>query len=173
MANSKILEKKQAFVTELSEKIKNSDVGVIISYKGINSKDVTNLRKELRKANVEYFVVKNTMLKFATEKIGFDFSEHLTGTTAVALCKEDPVLISKILTSYAKKLKDSTDFKIKVGFLNGEIINSKTINEIGSLPTKEQLIGQLLSVLVAPIRGLAIGLNEVSKQLASKNSENK
>lgn len=168
MANQKNLEQKQAYVAELAEKIKNSAMGIIISYKGINSKDATNLRKELRQAEVEYFVVKNTMLKFASEKAGFDFSQHLVGTTAIAFSKEDPLKISKILTNYAKNLSNSTDFKIKTGFLDGKIIDSETINEIGSLPSKEQLIGQLLSVLVAPLRELAIGLNEVYKKQADE-----
>lgn len=171
MASQKILEKKQAYVAELSQKIKNSGVGVIISYKGINSKDVTKLRKELRQAEIEYLVVKNTMLKLASEKVGFDFSQYLIGTTAIALSKKDPIQISKILTNYAKKLNDTTEFKIKTGFLDGKIVESKLINEIGSLPTKEQLIGQLLNVLIAPIRGLAISLNETIKK--SENSPEK
>ena len=168
MANQKNLEKKQAYIQEVSEKIKNSNVGIIISYKGINSKEVTQMRKELREANVDYFVIKNTMLKRASEKVGFDFSNELIGTTAIALSNDEPTTISKILTNYAKKLEENTDFKIKTGFLDNKIVSVETIKEIGSLPSKEQLLGQLLSVLVAPIRGLAVSLNEIAK----KNNEN-
>ena len=172
MANKNTLEKKKAYVSELSEKINNSSVGIIISYKGINSKDSTSLRKELREAEVDFFVVKNTMLRLASEKSGLNFSEHLVETSAIALSKDDPLKISKILTNYEKKLKESTEFKIKTGFIDGKIVTSELINELGSLPSKEQLVGQLLSVLIAPIRNLAIGLNEVCKQKSTEKVEN-
>lgn len=170
MASQKSLEKKQAYIQEVAEKMKNSNVGIIISYKGINSKDVTQMRKELREADVDYFVIKNTMLKRASEQIGFDFSNELTGTTAIALSKDEPIAVSKILTNYAKKLKESTEFRIKTGFLDGKIVDVEIIKEIGSLPSKEQLLGQLLSVLTAPMRGLAISLSEIAKKNNNENS---
>ncbi len=164
MANANKIKEKQAFVENLVEKIKNSNVGILISYKGISAKEVCNLRNEMREANATYFVVKNTMLKLASEKLNLNFSDSLTGTTALALAEDDPVGVSKILTNYEKKLKSTTEFKIKAGFLDGKLIDVSTIKEIGSLPSKEQLVGQLLSVLVAPIRGLAIAINEIAKQ---------
>lgn len=171
MPSKKVLEQKQAYVTQLAEKIKNSNVGIVISYKGINAKDVTELRKQMRENNIDYFVVKNSMLKLASKQAGLDFSNSLVGTTAIALTNEEPVEVAKILTTYAKRLKNSTEFNIKTGFLNGEVIEVATINEIGSLPNKEQLVGQLLSVLVAPIRGLAIALSEIAKNKAQPSEE--
>ncbi len=172
MPNKKVLEQKQAYVAQLAEKIKNSNVGIVISYKGINAKDDTELRKQMRENNVDYFVVKNSMLKLASKQAGFDFSDSLVGTTAIALTNEEPVTVAKILTTHAKRLKDSTEFSIKTGFLDGKIIEVATINEIGSLPTKEQLIGQLLSMLVAPIRGLAVALSEIAKNKTQPTEEN-
>ena len=162
-----VLKSKKQFVSELSQKIQSSNVGVLVSYKGINVESDTKLRKEMREAGVDYFVVKNSMLRFASKEAGLDFGDTLTGTTAIALSPEDPVGVAKILSKYAKELKDTTEFSIKTGFMDGEILDVKTICEIGALPTKEQLIGQLVSVLVAPIRGLAIALNAV----AEKNSD--
>lgn len=161
------LEKKQAYVQEISEKIKNANAGVIISYKGINSKDVTQMRKELREAEVDYFVIKNTMLKLASEQAGFDFSNELVGTTAVALCKDEPIAASKILTNYANKLEKTTEFKIKTGFLNKEIISVEKIKEIGSLPSRDQLLSQILNIMLSPITGLAVCINAI----AEKNDE--
>lgn len=170
MPSESTLKSKQQYVAELVEKIKASSTGIIVSYKGINVENDTKLRKEMREAGVDYFVVKNSMLRFASKEVGYDFSDNLTGTTAIALSPEDPVCVAKILTKYAKDLKDETEFAVKTGFLDGEIIDIKTIAEIGSLPTKEQLIGQLLSVLVAPIRGLAISLNAIAEK--NENGEN-
>ena len=164
--SERVLNSKKQFVSELSQKIKSSNVGVLVSYKGINVENDTKLRKEMREAGIDYFVVKNSMLRFASKEAGFDFSDNLTGTTAIALSPEDPVCVAKILSKYAKELKDTTEFSIKTGFMDGKILDVKTICEIGALPTKEQLVGQLLSVLVAPIRGLAIALNAVAEKNA-------
>ncbi|MDE5853295.1 MAG: 50S ribosomal protein L10, partial [Oscillospiraceae bacterium] len=164
MPSERSLKAKQQFVSELVDKIKSSNVGILVSYKGINVENDTKLRREMREAGVNYFVVKNTMLRFASKEVGYDFDEKLTGTTALALSPEDPVSVAKILTKYAKELGENTEFALKTGFLDGKIIDVDTIVEIGSLPSKEQLIGQLLSVLVAPIRGLAVALNAVAEK---------
>lgn len=167
MPSEKILQSKKEFVAELCEKIKGSAAGVLVDYKGINVEQDTKLRRELREADVEYFVIKNTMLRFACKEVGYDFDAHLEGTTALALSKEDPIAAAKILSKYAKELKEDTQFSIKAGFMDNKAIDAATVTEIGSLPSKEQLVGQLLSVLVAPVRGLAVALNAVAEQKES------
>ena len=97
MPSEKILTAKQAYVAELKEKIANSVAGVVVDYKGINVADDTKLRKELREAGVEYFVVKNTMLRLAisgTELEGMNVV--LDGTTALAIAKEDRIAAARI-----------------------------------------------------------------------------
>ena len=101
MPSAKILTAKQAYVAELKEKIANSVAGVVVDYKGINVADDTKLRKELREAGVEYFVVKNTMLRLAiggTELEGMQ--EVLEGTTAIAISTEDRIAAARILCKY-------------------------------------------------------------------------
>ena len=171
MPSESVLKSKKQFVADLSKKIQSSNVGILVSYKGINVESDTKLRKEMREAGIDYFVVKNSMLRLASKEAGFDFGDNLTGTTAIALCPEDPVCVAKILTKYAKELKETTEFAVKTGFLNGEMLDVKTICEIGALPTKEQLVGQLLSVLVAPIRGLAIALNAIAEKDGDAEAE--
>ena len=86
MASEKILAQKQAMVEELAQKLQASAAGVLVDYKGINVADDTKLRRELREAGVNYFVVKNTLLERAAEKVGFgELKEHLSGTSALAL----------------------------------------------------------------------------------------
>lgn len=162
MASKKVLEYKKKYVEELAQKIKDSNMGIIISYKGINVEQDTKLRKEIRDASLEYFVVKNSMLGFATKEVGYDFEEHLHGETAIALSKDDPILISKIITKYVKDLKETAKFFIKTGFLEGRVVSAELISEIGSLPTKEDLISKLLALLTAPMRRFAVVVSAIS-----------
>jgi large subunit ribosomal protein L10 len=166
-----ILEKKKKFVSDLVEKIKNSNIGILVSYKGINVENDTKLRQEMRQSGFEYFVVKNSMLRFAAKEVGYDFGDNLKETTAIALSKEDPILISKIITKYVKELKDKTNFFIKIGFLEGEVVGADVINELGTLPTKEELIGRLLGLLTYPMRSLAVAIQGIADKQESESKE--
>lgn len=162
MPNAKVLEQKKAQVASLVEKIKNSPAGVLVDYKGINVADDTALRKELREAGVEYTVVKNTMLKFAAQEVGFDgFIEHLNGTTAIAIATDDVVAPAKILSKFAK---DHDNFKVKVGFLEGAVVDAAKVDELAKLPSKEVLIAQTLYSFNYPIMQLAIALNAIAEK---------
>ena len=155
MPNAKVLEEKKAQVASLVEKIKNSPAGVVVDYKGINVADDTALRKELRENGVEYAVVKNTMLKFAAQEVGFDgMFEHLHGTAALAIA-------SKILANFAK---DHENFNIKTGFLDGAVVPVSKIEELAKLPSKEVLIAQTLYSFNYPIMQLAIALNAIAEK---------
>lgn len=163
MPSEKILSQKQQYVAELAEQLKNSCAGVIIDYKGITVAEDTEFRKELREAGVQYSVVKNTMLRFAAKEAGLDgICDVLDGTTALATSAEDPIAAAKVISKYADKLKDKVT--IKIGFMDGEVMEAAKVVELGKLPSKEQLVGQLLSVLVAPIRGLAVALNAIAEK---------
>ncbi len=170
MPSKVILEKKKKFVSELVEKIKNSNVGILVSYKGINVENDTKLRQEMRQAGFDYFVVKNSMLRFAAKEVGYDFEDSLKETTALALSKEDPIVISKIITKYVKELKDTTNFFIKSGFLEGEVVGADVINELGSLPTKDELIGRLLGLLTYPVRMFAIAVQAIADKQAKEEN---
>lgn len=162
MPNAKVLEQKKAQVASLVEKIKNSPAGVLVDYKGINVADDTALRKELRENGVEYSVVKNTMLKFAAEEVGFnDMIEHLNGTTAIAIASDDVVAPAKILANFAK---DHENFTIKTGFLEGAVVPVSKIEELAKLPSKEVLIAQTLYSFNYPIMQLAIALNAIAEK---------
>ena len=158
MASEKVLQEKQAFVAELAEKLGAANAGVIVDYSGINVADDTTLRRKLREAGVEYAVVKNTLLKRAAEAAELSgLDDVLHGTTALAT-SEDYVAAAKILCEYAEG-KDT--FKIKAGFMDGQVIDAAKVVELSKLPSKEGLLSMLLSVLNGPIRGLAVALNAI------------
>ena len=143
MPSEKILEQKKQIVSDLAGKLSSSVAGVIVDYKGITVADDTKLRKELREAGVEYTVVKNTLLRFAAKEAGL----------------EDPIAAAKILSKYAEGSKGK--FSIKAGFMEGKVLDLEGVDRLAKLPSKEQLLVQLLSVLNGNLRGLAIALNAI------------
>lgn len=157
LPSEKVLEQKKAAVAELVEKLKSSCVGVIVDYKGINVSDDTKLRRELREAGVEYFVVKNTLLSRAAKDAGIDGLDGvLEGTTAIAISNNDYIAPAKILCSFADKSKT---FSIKSGFIDHKVVSVDQINDLSKLPSKEVLVAKALGGLNAPISGLVTVLN--------------
>ena len=164
MPNAKVLSEKQAIVAALTEKLQNSAAGVIVDYKGITVAEDTELRAECRKNNIEYAVIKNTLLRFAFNNCGLnELDDQLNGTTSLAICADDPVAPARVIADYAKKLKDK--FEIKGGFMDGKPVDLATIQSLASIPALPVLQAQVLGTMLAPITGLAV----VLKQIAEKN----
>jgi large subunit ribosomal protein L10 len=165
MPNAKVLSEKQAIVAELTEKIQKATSGVIVDYKGITVEEDTALRKECRESNVDYAVVKNTLLRFAFNNTGLnELDGLLNGTTSLAL-SEDAVAPARVMADYAKKLDGK--FEIKGGFMDGKPVDLATIQSLAAIPALPVLQAQFLGTMLAPITGLAV----VLKQIAEKNGE--
>ncbi|MDO4831356.1 MAG: 50S ribosomal protein L10 [Clostridia bacterium] len=153
MPSQSVLEQKKAIVAELSDRLKNSITGVIVSYEGINVEDDTKLRKELRENDVKYSVVKNTLLSRACEEAGLeDIKPVLEGTTAIATSDSEYAAAARILCNYAK---DHENFKVKTAYLDGAVIDMDTIISLSKLPTKEVLLANVLGAFQAPIAAFA------------------
>jgi len=173
LPSEKILQEKQAYVGELSGKLKNAVAGVVVKYEGISVADDTALRRKLRAANVDYAVVKNTMLRRAAADAGLSgLDSVLEGTTALALSPEDHIAAAKILCEYADKSKT---FEVKAGFVEGETISADQVKELAQMPPKEVLVARVLGGFNAPItgfvgvlnanlRGLAVALNAIAEK---------
>ncbi len=153
MPSQKVLEQKKAVVAELTDRLKDSVAGVVVSYKGINVADDTQLRKELREAGVKYTVVKNTLLSRAADEAGFsDLNAVLEGTTAIATSNEDYVAAARILSKYADA---NESFTIKSGYLDNEVISLEKIASLAKLPSREVLLATVLNAFNAPIASFA------------------
>ncbi len=162
MANSKILEEKQKIVSEVSAKLRESSCTVVTDYRGLNVAEVTELRKSLREAGIEFQVIKNTLARRATaaaELTGLD--EHLTGPTAIAFSKDDVVAPAKILSEFAKKHQN---LSIKAGVVEGKVVGVEQIKALADLPSREGLLSMLLSVLQAPMRNFALAVKAVAEK---------
>ena len=160
MPNAKIFQEKQQVVAEISEKLRNYASTVITDYRGLSVADVTELRKQLREAGVEYKVLKNTLCRRATAEAEFtELDEHLTGPTAVAFSKEDAIAPAKILNDFAK---NNEHLKIKGGIVEGKVVDLDQLKALANLPSREGLLSMLLSVLQAPVRNFALAVKAVA-----------
>ena len=159
MPSKQILESKQAIVSELAEKIRRAQSGVIVKYQGITVEDDTVMRKKLREADVEYVVMKNALTGRACEEVGYgEIKEQLNGMNAIAISYSDPVAPAKILKEYAEKIET---FEIRVGFLEGKVIDGGTVNELADIPTREVLLSRFLGSIQSPISGFARALQAI------------
>jgi len=165
MATEKVLSQKKEIVEALANRLKNSEAGVLVDYRGITVEADTKLRRDLRKAGVEYTVVKNTLLKRASDECGLSgLDEVLSGTTALATCESDPVAPAKILYDYAKTTKGA--FVIKKGFLNGSVISTEMVEHLATLPPKEALYAQIAGTFNSIIAGFARAINAIVEKSA-------
>lgn len=163
MPNAKVLSEKQAIVEALAERIKNAGAGVFVDYKGITVAEDTALRTELRRDEVNYTVVKNTLTRKALDKLGMEgLDSILNGTTSLATAENDPIAPFRILSDYSKKLGDR--FNIKAAFMEGKILSESEIAEISELPSKDALYAKVLGTMIAPITGLAVCLGQILEQ---------
>ena len=157
MPNAKVLSEKQAIVAALTEKLQNSAAGVIVDYKGITVAEDTELRAECRKNNIEYAVIKNTLLRFAFNNCGLnELDDQLNGTTSLAICADDPVAPARVMADYAKKLKDK--FEIKGGFMEGKVMDAAETNAIAKLPNREGMLSMFAGALTSTLSGLAVAM---------------
>ncbi|MBE6914625.1 MAG: 50S ribosomal protein L10 [Ruminococcaceae bacterium] len=160
MPNAKVLSEKQAIVAALSERIKTASSGVFVDYKGINVAQDTELRSELRKNDIEYSVIKNTLARFAINDCGLaELDPILNGTTSLATSTGDPIAPFRIVNDFSKKLGDV--FTIKAAFMDGKVLSQNEIAEISALPSKDALYSQVFGTLLAPITSLAVVLNQI------------
>ena len=159
MPSKTILEQKQQAVAELAERIKNSVSGVLVNYQGITVEDDTAMRKALREAGVKYMVVKNSLTGRACEQVGYgEMKQYLSGMTAIAISEKDAVAPAKVLKKYADKVES---FKILAGYVDGAVVDEKTVNALADIPAKEVLIAKFLGSIQSPLYGLAYALQAV------------
>ena len=162
---SRAIEEKKKVVAEISDKLRSSNAIILVDYRGLNVAEITELRKQLREAGIDFKVYKNTMTRRATAETGLtELDEHLVGPTAIAFSDEEVVSPAKILSTFAK---DHEALEIKTGIIEGRVASIDEIKAIAELPSREGLLSMLLSVLQAPMRNFALA----AKAVADKKEE--
>ena len=143
-------ENKQQVVAEMHDKLQRAKAVFLADFRGMNVGKATELRNELRKASVEYKVVKNTLLDLASRDTDKEsLQPHFTGPTAVALSYDDPVAAAKVLSRFAKE--QQATFKLKAGVLTGKPITVLDIQALADLPSRDVLLAKLLGTIKAPV----------------------
>lgn len=159
---NKAVEAKQAVVQEIADKFKSAASVVVVDYRGLTVAQVTELRKQLREAGVEFKVYKNTFVRRATVETGYEeLNEVLTGPNAIAFSTEDVVAPARIINNFAK---ENEQLEIKAGLIEGSYASVEEIKALAELPSREGLLSMLLSVLQAPMRNLALVTKAVAEQ---------
>lgn len=159
-----ILKQKQDIVQEIEDKIKNSHSLVLVDYRGLTVEEVTNLRNEYRKNNVDYKVYKNTLMKFAFDNLGYrDFAEVLKGPSAVAFSLEDVTSSAKVTNDFAKT---NDKLKIKAGIVDGKVLDVAGVISLASIPSREVLLTKLLGSIKSPVANFVYLADALAKKKA-------
>lgn len=156
---------KQEQVDYVAEKIQKAKSIIFADYRGLNVAEITELRHKLKKADSTIKVVKNRLVKRAVEKAKVEgLDKFLMGPTAMASSDVDPVLPAKILVDFAK---NHEPLEIKVGYMDGKVLDVGTIRHLASLPSREVLYSHMLGSLMAPVTNFTMCLAALPRQLVT------
>ncbi len=153
MPSNKVLEAKKQIVEALAAKMQTAAAGVLVKYEGITVAEDTELRAALRKAGVEYTVMKNTLTGKACDMVGYgDMKQYLEGMTAIAISQDDPIAPARIMKEYADKI---SSFEIKAGFVDGGVLDQAGVEALAATPSKEVLIAKMMGSLMSSLYSFA------------------
>ena len=156
MASTKIIESKNQIVAEITDKVKNSESVVLFSYQGLTVAEISELRNKLREVNSEVKIYKNTLVKRALESINIKMEDSfLEGPNAIVFGATllEPI---KVISEFAKSHEAA---EVRIGIISGEIADLDVINKYATIPSRETLLTQLASGMMAYVRDLSIALD--------------
>lgn len=159
------IETKKKIVEDLKGKFATTKVIIVTDYKGLNVAQMTELRRKLSDAGVEYQVVKNTLLTRASNGTDAELlNDVFKGPSGIALSFDDPVAPAKVLTQFAK---DNQKLEIKAGVMNGKLMDLDAITALSKLPSREELLAQVLSAMNAVPAGLVRALADIPRRMVN------
>jgi large subunit ribosomal protein L10 len=145
--------KKVEIVENLQEVFSKCNIGILTDYRGLTTAELTDLRRKLREAGVEYRVVKNSLAQFAARQAGMDeLAGSFEGPVAVAIGYGEAPATAKVLDDYIRTTKSILN--IKCGFLTDRLLTSQDVSALAKLPSREVLISQVMAAIQSPITGL-------------------
>ncbi|MCD6153791.1 MAG: 50S ribosomal protein L10 [Syntrophobacterales bacterium] len=154
--------KKEQIVAELQEKLKDVKLAILADYSGLNVEKITDLRNELRKSDAEFRVIKNTLFRIASKDTDFRlFDDYLKGPLALIMNFGDVVESTKTLVNFARK---NEELELKAGVFDNRFLTNEQIKTLSELPSREVLLGKLLSMMVAAQTSLVTVLSGVPRK---------
>lgn len=155
---------KEALVGKVHEKLMSAQAVFLVDYRGLKVSEINDLRQKLREASSELEVVKNTLLKRAAQGTPADaLAEHFNGPMALTVSQTDAVGPAKVLTTFSKEVPV---LEIRVGLLDGRVLDLNEIKQLASLPSLPELRSKLLALFQAPAGNLVRLLAAPASQLA-------
>ena len=164
MASQKILESKENIVNEITDKVKSSESVILFTYQGLTVAEMEELRNTLRENDAEVKIYKNTLVKRALDSLKINMeTSYLEGPNAIVFGKNllEPI---KVISKFANDHEAAT---IRIGILSGEVADLDVINKYATIPSRDTLLTQLASGMMAYVKDLSIALN-----LYSESKEN-
>ena len=164
MASEKILNEKKEIVSEIIDKIKNSESVILFQYQGLTVAEMTELRNKLNEMESSVRIYKNTLLKRALDELNINMDDFLEGPNAILFGKSllEPI---KIISEYAK---DHDKLNIRVGIISGDIADVNVIKEYANIPSREGLLTMLAGGMIQYVKDLSISLNLYAEKLEGK-----
>lgn len=157
------LEQKKVIVEEVAEVAANAYSAVGAIYNGLSAEQMSDLRVQARAQGVYLRVIKNTLARRAVEGTGFEcIQDSLVGPLVLGFSQEDPGAAARVIKAF---VKDNDKMEVKVVALSGKLLAVSDIDRLASMPTKDQAISQLMSVMMAPVGKLVRTINEVPGKL--------
>lgn len=157
-------EKKIEQVKQVKEYLKSNPNIILTDYRGLSVSQIRQIRNKLREKNIAYKVVKNRLMKIAVQDVGItEIIPMLDGPVATAFNIDEAADAAKAISGFTSEF---SDFEIKGGFLDGQLLTSSQIKQLSKLPGREQLVAQLLGTLLAPVSSLARVINAPVQSLA-------
>lgn len=143
-----------ASVQELTELLGDAKTFFLVDYQGLSAGELNSLRSKLRESGARLLVAKNTLINVVLKANGVeDFGETLKGPSALVLIDDDPVAPAKVLTDFAKEQAKELP-AAKGGMLQGKVVAASELQRIATLPSRDQLLSELLGVMQAPLQQL-------------------
>jgi ribosomal protein L10 len=150
-------------VAELKERFAGVQTAVLTEYRGLTVRQLSDLRKQLKGASAEYKVVKNRLARIAIKGSALDgLGKHLTGPTGMAYTRHDPVSVAKALQAF---VRNNPALTIKVGVVEGKVLEPAALRSLADLPSKEAMRAQLVGALQGPMSKLVTLLTAVQGEL--------
>ena len=165
----KAIELKSQVVSEIVEKLEKSSSAIVVDYKGLTVEEVTELRKKMREAGVEYKVYKNSLVTRAANELGLgDVVQYLEGPVSIAFGYEDATAPARVLNNFAK---DHKKLELKAGIVDGIVYDKAGVEKLATIPSKEVLIAKLLGSFKAPLSNFAYLINAIKDKKESESAE--
>jgi len=158
-------QQKEASLEALKGAFSKATVALVADYRGLTVAEITDLRRRIQNVGGDFTVAKNTLVRLATQDDSWKaIAPHLAGPTALAIGFDDPVIIAKTLTDFAKE-KRKVQIEIRGGVLQGNSLDAKAVKALADLPSREQLLAKLMGSVNSPATGVVMATAGVARKL--------